>query len=231
MIDIHSHTLFGIDDGARDIDESIRMVHAAAKEGIKVIIATPHFHEHILTPEKTYENFMTLSEKTKDTGVDLKLGFEIALNPLLKDAINLINNHSLNETQYILVEFPYFTFSQHSYKLLDLLQKNGFKPIIAHPERNGRGLRNRKIINEIKESGSLIQVNVGSIVGAYGKSARSTAKYIIKRKIADFAASDAHRESFYSWYGKAWQDVAKWVNEDYANKLFFENGKIILNDY
>jgi protein-tyrosine phosphatase len=228
VIDIHSHILFGIDDGARNIDESIRMIHAAAKEGIKVIIATPHFHEHILRPEKTYENFRTLSEKTKDLGVDLKLGFEIALNPLLTDAVFLINDHSLNETEYILVEYPYFTFNQRSCKLLDSFQKNRFKPIIAHPERNGWGLRNRRIINEIKESGCLIQVSIGSIIGAYGKSARRAAKYIIKRKIADFVASDAHREGFYSWYGKAWQNVAKWVNEDYANKLFFENGKIIL---
>lgn len=230
MIDIHSHILFGIDDGARNIDESIRMIQIAAKEGIKVIIATPHFNEHILSPERTYENFRTLLEKTKDTGVDLKLGYEITLNPLLTNAIDLINKHSLNETEYILVEFPHFTFRQQSYKLLDLFQKNRFKPIIAHPERNGWSFENRKVIKKLKGSGCLIQVNIGSIVGIYGKSARSTAKYMIKKRIADFVASDAHSENFYSWYPEAWQNVAKWVNEDYANKLFCENGNKILNN-
>ncbi|HOJ12365.1 MAG TPA: hypothetical protein PK733_17515 [Clostridiales bacterium] len=229
MIDIHSHILFDIDDGARDMDESVRMIHAAGKEGIKVIIATPHFREHMLNPEKTYDNYRILLEKTRNIGIDLKLGFEIALNPILAKAVNIVDKHSLNATKYVLVEFPYFGFSEHSFKLLDLFQKNKFKQIIAHPERNGRGFGSKRTISKLKELGYLIQVNAGSIAGTYGVRAKGMAKYLIKNKIADFVASDAHRESYYSWYSKAWQNVIKWSDEDYANKLFYENGKKILN--
>jgi protein-tyrosine phosphatase len=227
VIDIHSHIIFGVDDGARDIDESIKMIEAAIKEGIHSIIATPHFHNHILDTNTTHDNFRALVERTKDMEVNLGLGFEITLNPLIKNAISLIKNHKLNKTEYILVESPYFIFNEKSFDLLDLLSINGFKLIIAHPERNLGYLKNKKLFQKIKESGYFIQVNVGSLTGFYGKKVKKVAKYLIKHRLVDFVASDAHREKFYQWYKIAWENTVLWSDKNYAHSLFFENGKIL----
>lgn len=231
LIDIHSHIIYGVDDGSKNIDESIKMLHLASKIGIKVIVATPHFHEHILNPEKTYNNFYILQEKAKNTGIDLKMGFEITLNPILLNAINLVIKHTINETQYILVDFPGFTFHQQSRELLKLLQKNRLKPIVAHPERNKWNSQNRKIINEIKDSGCLIQVNAGSIMGLYGKTAKKAAGYLLRKNIVDIVASDAHEVKYYSWYEKARQVVIKWTDEEYTHKIFSEQPKILVNTH
>ncbi|NSW91334.1 MAG: hypothetical protein HPY74_11805 [Firmicutes bacterium] len=229
MVDIHSHILFDVDDGARDPDESLRMVEAAEKAGVKAIITTPHFREHILNPEKTYENYRVLLEKTEGINVSIRLGFEIMLNPVLEKAVDIIGRHSLDGTVYMLAEFPYFTYSEQSLKLLDIMfRQNGFKPIIAHPERVGGDLKSKKTIIKLKEMGCLIQINTGSIVGVYGERIKGMTKYLVKNKIADFVASDAHRESYYSWHEKAYQNVVKWSDEEYAYRLFYENGRKVL---
>lgn len=228
MVDIHSHLLFGIDDGAEDLEESLRMVYAAQEAGVKTIIATPHFREHIINPEKTYENYSVLLEKIKDTNVEVRLGFEIMLNPMLEKIIDVVEKHSINGTDYLLVEFSHFTFGEQGMRLLELLYRYRFIPVIAHPERVKGGFSRKKTIKMLKEMGCLMQINAGSIIGIYGQGAKRMAKYLIKKKMADFVASDAHSERFYKWYGEAYKHVVRWSDEEYANDLFFNNGRKLL---
>lgn len=232
MVDIHSHVLFGVDDGARDIKESLKMLKAAEKAGVRAVVATPHLREHILDPEKTYGNYRILVERMDGINIRISLGFEIMLNPVLEKALDIIGRYDISGTGYLLVEIPYLNHGEKNFKMLDtLIWQHNFRMIIAHPERIGSDLKNKKAIKAIsrlKEMGFLIQVNTGSIVGFYGERTRSITEYIVRNRMADFVASDAHRVISYSWYEQAYASVVKWSDETYTDRLFHENGRMLL---
>lgn len=233
MVDIHSHVLFGIDDGARNIDESLKMLKAAEKAGIKTVAATPHLREHILDPGKTFRNYSILAEKIDDININISviLGFEIMLGPVLEKVLDIIGRYDISSTGYLLVEIPNPNYAKQNFKALEgLLRQYNFRMIVAHPERMGIFIKNKKLISKLKEMGFLIQVNTGSIIGFYGERTRRMAKYIIRNRMADFVASDAHRAVNYSWHEQAYADVVKWSDEVYADRLFSKNGRMILRE-
>lgn len=229
MVDIHSHVLFGVDDGAIDIEESLQMLKAAEKAGVRAVVATPHLREHVLDPEKTYRNYNILAERMDDININMCLGFEIMLNPALEKAPDIISRHDMCGTGYLLVEIPYLNYMEQTLKMLDILiWQHNFKMIIAHPERLGSDIKSKKTVSRLKEMGFLIQVNTGSIVGFYGERTRNMVKHIVRNRMADFVASDAHRAINYSWYEQAYASVVKWSDESYAERLFRENGRMLL---
>ena len=229
MIDIHSHIIFDVDDGAVNLDESLKMITEAKNAGIKTIITTPHFMDHVLSPDKTLKNLDILIEKSKDIGIDIKLGYEVILHPLLLKGIDIVEKHTLNKTKYILVEFPFSSSVEQSFTVLSKIQLMKLKPVIAHPERIDAFIKKKQMINNLKDRGCLLQVNAGSIVGYYGERSKIFAKQIIKDRLADFVASDAHKPEYYSQrYIGAFQKVTKWTDEEYAQKLFYLNAQKLL---
>jgi protein-tyrosine phosphatase len=232
VVDIHSHILFGIDDGASDIEESLEMLKAAQKANVEVLVATPHFREHVLNPEKTYENFKLFKKKSIDYNfnIAIKLGYEIMLSPILETAFDIVEKHDIDDTGYILMEIPHSYYIEQIFRILEnLLWKSKFKIIIAHPERLVGSLFDKKMIEKLKEMGCLMQINIGSIKGVYGGKAKKMAKYLIVNRMAEFVASDAHASSYYSWYSEAYKTVIKWSDEVYAKKIFHENGMMLFS--
>ncbi|NLC67416.1 MAG: hypothetical protein GX754_01230 [Clostridiaceae bacterium] len=231
MVDLHSHVLFGIDDGARNMEESLEMIEAAEKAGIRTIVATPHLKNYVLAPEKTHENYRMLAEKIKGDNIGIILGFEIMLNHLLEKAPDVLGKYDVGGTGYLLIEIPYTNYREQSFKMLDdLLRQYNYRIIIAHPERMGSGFGHKKAISRLRKMGFLIQVNTGSILGFYGEGTRKLAKYVIENGLADFVASDAHRAESYSWHEQAYASVVKWSDEAYAERLFRENGRKLLGN-
>ncbi|MCX7920944.1 MAG: phosphoesterase [Clostridia bacterium] len=231
MIDIHSHLIYGVDDGPSTIDESLRMVEAAAKQDVKVIIATPHFQENIFENDKLVDNFYELVYKTSDYGVDLKMGYEVFINPFIPDILKGKKSLTLNESRYMLLEMPFDDIPIYSYETIYKLQLERIIPIIAHPERNRTFLKNFDTFTSFIERGCLVQLDAASIVGVYGKSVKNFAKKLIKSNMAQFVASDAHfARDYTNWYKKAYQKVRKWAGEEYADKLFYRNSKFILDN-
>lgn len=228
MIDIHSHIIFDVDDGSESLDESLKMIEEAKSVGVKTIIATPHFMNHVLDPDRTTNNFRALIDKVSGLGVDIKMGYEVVLNPLLLQGIRIVEQHTLNNSDYILVEFPFSSSFELSRNVLEQIQQKGLIPIIAHPERIETFMKKRRLIRDIKDKGCLLQVNAGSIEGYYGEKTRAVAKHIIEEKLADFVASDAHRPRYYDRYRRAFHKVAKWTDEEYAHKLFHINAQVLL---
>jgi len=230
VIDIHSHIIFNVDDGSESFDETLKMLEEAKSVGVETVFATPHFMDHVLNPEKTMNNFRMLLDKACEIGVDVKLGFEVILHPLLLKRIEIAEQHTMNETEYILVEFPFNSSFDLSRKVLSQIQKRGLIPIIAHPERIEVLMKKRRLIRELKESGCLIQVNAGSITGFYGEKARTVVQQIIEDKLADFVASDAHKTGYYDRYLKGFHMVAGWTDEEYAENLFKTNAQRLLSN-
>jgi len=231
MIDIHSHIVFGVDDGPSTMEESIKMVSEAEKAGIKVIIATPHFQEHLFDDKRVMENFMELKQKAADYQVTLKIGSEIFINPFISNLIYTGRSMTLDNSKYVLIEMPFGSIPVYCYETIFKLKLNNIHPIIAHPERNRIFLKDFELFMEFLGRGCMIQVDAASIIGVYGNDVKNFTKRLIKLNMAHFVASDAHCANDYTnWYIKAYKKIENWAGEEYADTLFNSNARNILDE-
>ncbi|MFZ5986938.1 MAG: tyrosine-protein phosphatase [Bacillota bacterium] len=231
MIDIHSHLVYGMDDGAPTIEESIKMVQQAVELGISTIVATPHFQEQLFDIKGIVDNFNEIVERTKEYGVDLRLGSEVFINPFIPEIVEKESLLLLNESRYLLLELPYDIIPVYTFETIYRLQLRNIYPIIAHPERNMNLLKDFDEFVNFLERGCLIQVDAGSIAGVYGNTVREFAKKLIKLNMAHFIASDAHCSKDYAeWHLQSYKKVINWAGKEYADKLFNENPKLVLEN-
>jgi protein-tyrosine phosphatase len=199
MIDIHTHILPGLDDGAKTLNESIQMVQQALDVGVSAICATPHILDGVSSSlEEQINRAFTLLRsqlvKRKMT-TRLVLGSEIYIRPDIESLRNF-SFFSLNQTnKYVLVELPRGGLPSGVDQLIHSLQLEGLTCIIAHPERCLIGKDPLSEINNMVNQGALIQINAGSILGHFGKEARKTAESLLEYNLVHFMASDAHNAS------------------------------------
>lgn len=214
MIDIHSHILYGVDDGAKTVKDSLDMAREAFKQGIKTIYATPHH----------------LNEQFKNEAEEIKAAVELFNNLLKNHLINLtvrpgqeirINGEILehlkegtaltlgDEGTYLLIELPANHVPAYTSNLLFDLQVEGFKPIIVHPERNSEIIQKPGILYELVKGGALTQVTAASVAGKFGKKLQKFSLDLIESNLTHFIASDAHNVSNRSF----WMDDASKVIE------------------
>lgn len=196
FVDIHSHVLFGLDDGARNIDEAIAMLEMAVAHGTTDLICTPHYKLFLKenTPRITQRKFQELKQAAKHLPINLYLGHEMRFNTASVAAIKKQNFNTLNNSQYLLIDFP-FT-NNHINPLGTVKELIDLHPhfIIGHPERH-TDIRSVKLIEQIKDLGILIQVNVGSILGLHGHHSQLFAFELLDHNLVDFVASDGHNTS------------------------------------
>lgn len=229
MIDIHSHIIYEVDDGASSISESLRMMEQANKLWIKAIVATPHFHRNIFEPDRIQEHFDKLSKLALEFNITLLLGYEVFISPLISELLEGRKNLTIDDSRYLLMEFPCNSIPPYSVDTVYKMQLLGITPIIAHPERNRRFLANSGILLDFIERGCLIQIDAASILGVYGINVKGFAKRLIQRRMAHFVASDAHyAKDYQNWYGKAYEKVCRWSSEEYADLLFYRNAEEVL---
>ncbi len=229
MIDIHTHVIYGVDDGSPSIKESMKMVLEAENQGIKALIATPHFHNNAYQKEKVAENFMELVQRVEGCGVSLHLGYEVMVNRELSKLVRNNKMLSLNGSKYLLIELPFDIIPPYSYYTIYNLHLENIVPIIAHPERNRQCVNNFNTFMELVEKGCLLQLDAASIIGVYGTNVKKFTKKLIQLNLAHFVASDAHSSDDYTnWYLQAKKQVLKWAGKEYTEKLFNQSPKIIL---
>jgi protein-tyrosine phosphatase len=195
VIDLHSHVLPGLDDGAVDLDEAIEMCRAAANDGIEVIAATPHVRDdYPTTPEQMEDALVTLSEAAGDI-VRLVGGGEIDIGQLERPREELLRFALAGNPGYLLVETPYTGWPLDlSAKLFRLLAQ-GITPVLAHPERNAAVQQQPDLLEPIVAGGTLVQLTTASVDGRMGKRARSCAAALLDAGLAHLLASDAHAPS------------------------------------
>lgn len=231
MIDIHSHIVFGVDDGPSTIDDSVEMVYQAERAGIKVIIATPHFNENLFETGKVAENYCELLLRTVDYDVTIKLGYEVLLNPYIIDILDNDDFFTLDNSRFMLIEFPFSLIPINSHEIIYELQLKDVIPIIAHPERCTSFVRCFDDFMDFIEAGCMVQLDAASIMGVYGKKTRHFAKKLIMDNVVDFVASDAHRASNYTdWYVEAYKKVIRWTSRENADRLFTGNAQMIIKN-
>ncbi len=197
LIDIHSHILPGLDDGARDLQQTIAMARAAQADGISHLVATPHVIKGVYENRKEdiLKQVLNVNYYLRHSKVDVVImpGAEYLLDPDLPRRMNAGELLTLNNTgSYLLVELPVEMVPDYAEGILDELQNQGITPIIAHPERN-RGLAAKPhILLDWSKRGVLAQVTSTSIMGGFGRDAKKRALKYLEVGAAQIIASDAH---------------------------------------
>ena len=229
MIDIHCHIIYDVDDGAKTIDDSIKMALEAKKVGIDAIVCSPHYNESLWSSERILDNFYQTKAEVKKCGIELFLGYEVFLCNFPTEILSGKRKYTLHDSNYLLFELPPnivpIDLNQNLHKMLSY----GYIPIIAHPERNICFIRNIEKLMDLVKAGCLVQVDASSIVGIWGSDVKKFAKKLIKKNLVHFAASDAHRPGDYSeWYLQAYKNVKKWSGKEYCDRIFMINQNKIL---
>lgn len=235
MIDLHSHILPGVDDGARDIHEAIGIIKDSVGDGVATIVATPHFFigGYMPSKEEIRDKIYKLTEAALLEGLSIKIcpGSECYVDYQLVDMVRDGKVMTINDGgKYILVEFPRMELPSSATDIFFQLQMEGITPIIAHPERNIAIARDPNILRHFVEKDVLAQVNVGSLMGFYGSEVQKIAKIIIAHKMAHIIASDAHRlgMAHKRSFTEGYRIVQSLLGDDEAFKSIKEAPKRIL---
>lgn len=196
--DIHSHILPGIDDGSPDIATSIQLVKGLYDLGIRKTVATPHVIADMFrnTPETINKALQQLKEAVAKEGIDIEItaAAEYMLDDYFlkilrteKQLLTIKNNIVLTEQSYAT---PTGNLNDIAFELLTA----GYKPIMAHPERYVFYHGKYHEFQHLKDMGFLLQVNLLSLTGYYGKGAAKAARYIFENDLADFVGTDLHHD-------------------------------------
>lgn len=198
MIDIHCHIIPGFDDGSSCIEDSLEMAALACDSGVTDIVCTPHVRcgeDDPMTVAKSIKNLYNgLVSAVDSAEIPIRLipGAEILLLP---DTPSFIERHllpSIADGDYMLVEFPFDAPPEYILSLLKKTERAGYRPIVAHPERYSASRRNPWLLPELCDRGYVLQVNKGSILGAFGSRIRATALEMLDHGMCHLIASDAH---------------------------------------
>ncbi|MFQ5538090.1 MAG: tyrosine-protein phosphatase [Gemmatimonadota bacterium] len=213
LADIHSHLVPGVDDGARTVEDVLESVERMTRLGIRKILTTPHLDGSLTQdPEELEERLSEVDEAFAEAAqavgerfpeVDFRRGHEVMLDvPYVSFDDPRVR---LAGTSFVLVEWPRLQLPPGTVPVIEHIRADGYKPIIAHPERYiGMGAA-LGLAQEWRDQGAYLQVNYGSLVGRYGGEARSTAFRLLRRGWADYIASDFHGRPGISLYKQeAW---------------------------
>lgn len=200
MIDLHCHILPCVDDGAKDLNESIEMAKVAAEEGITKIIATPHYKkkEYENPKEKILQNVESLNRELSQHNIPITIlpGQEPRIDGDILDDLTKGEIVTLaNGGRYLFIELPSGHVPRYTEQLLFDIQLNGITPVIVHPERNAELLENPDILYKLVRNGACTQVTASSVTGHFGKKIKKFSKQLVECNLTHFLASDAHNQS------------------------------------
>ena len=196
MIDLHSHVLPGVDDGARTVADSLEIARAAAASGTSLLAATPHVRDDYPTSAETVERLVgELQSAVRAAGIPLEIrpGGEVALDMLDELGAAALRRFGLaGNPDYLLVEFPYYGWPLDLGERIFRLRADGINVVLAHPERNAEVQAAPERIEALVRAGALVQLTAASLDGRLGKRTREAARALLNLRCAHLVASDAH---------------------------------------
>ena len=231
FIDTHSHILFGVDDGAQEIGQSLAMLEKERNEGVAVVFLTPHFYEGGRNSTHVEERFQMLSQKAKERlpEIELFLGNEIfcmyePLNAVKRGAARTYANG-----KYVLCEFaPSGEWSKIREHIVNFLRE-GYIPVIAHAERYFELFSKKERMREVVALGALIQINCETFTSA-GFFQRRYLRSLLNEDLIFCVGTDAHNlKNRPPEMRDAFRWVVKNAGSEKAEKIFCENAKVLMN--
>lgn len=198
MKDLHSHILYGIDDGSKSLEDSLELLSRLSSYGTTDIFLTPHYIEGSkfnCNNKDKKELFTELKKQVKERNININLylGNEIYLTENIHELVKKREIRTLNNSEYILIEFPMTHLPKNTINIIDELVHIGYKVIIAHPERYPYVKKDIHILDEFLELGVLLQGNYTSLFNKYGSESKKTLKKLLKLNLISFLGSDTHK--------------------------------------
>lgn len=235
MIDFHSHIIFDVDDGAKTIENSVKMILEAEKAGYTDIIATPHYMEGYYEIEKNdiREKVVLINTILEQNNINVKIhqGNEVYIT---NNIINLIDEgivSTINDSRYILIETPMTIEPLNLIEVIYNILENKKVPVIAHPERYTFIQKDPNKLYNLIQQGVLFQANIGSLIGLYGKEAKRTVIQLLQNNMIHFIGTDTHMpDSIYTKVDTAIEELKKIISEEKIEKLMYDNAKKVLDN-
>lgn len=235
MIDIHTHILPGVDDGARTVWDSLKLIRQAAQGGTKEIILTPHcapsYDFFNFNDERLEESFQILCEAVYRERIPVILhpGMEVLYESREEFLVHGEDYASLCGSRYLLMEY-YFDVSPIIFlEGIRTVQEWGMIPVVAHPERYDCVKADPSLVQEGRRRRAWFQVNKGSLSGLHGRQSQKCASYLLDMDMVDFIASDAHDEKYRgSSLGRVYRYIRDEYGEERARRLFVENARKVI---
>lgn len=230
IIDLHTHILPGIDDGAADMAEAMEMLRNAVASDVKAVVVTPHcnvpgFCENHYTPE-----FLTLLRRLRtgavEAGIPIHIlaGMEVRANDGLLTLLRQGKLLTLNGSRYLLTEFAADASPGYCTGMLRKLLDMGYTPVVAHPERCAAMWEDPGCADDWLALGCQLQLTGGSILGKFGYEAKRAADHLLSRNMAACIASDAHGSTRRTnFLADVYDYISLHYSPDTARRLFWEN--------
>ncbi len=236
MIDIHTHILPGLDDGAPDLETAVQMALIAAEDGITQMIATPHVISDVY-PNSREQIIMAvgqLSQELKQRQIPLEIlpGAEYRLEVDLASRLQSGEVITLNDgSPYLLIELPATVLPPDYERVIYDLQLQGVTPIIAHPERNRAIMQQPQIFQALTGRGIMAQLTASSLTGGFGKEVRRASLQLLKQGSIQVIASDTHHSDGVRCprLSAACTEITKQAGKDLTRCLVEENPRRIMN--
>tara|TARA_B100002051_G_scaffold265235_1_gene291018 strand:+ start:14 stop:742 length:729 start_codon:yes stop_codon:yes gene_type:complete len=222
FVDIHSHILPGIDDGAKDINESKILIEEMKTIGFSKIIGTPHTYSGLYdNTSESIENAFKKIKKLHLKDIVIDFASEYMLDHSMIEKSKNKNLLCLKDN-YVLVEMSYISKPVNLYEIIFQIIHNGYRPILAHPERYRFIQNDFEEYYKIKKVGCLFQLNLLSCTNYYGKDIADVSEKLLKNNLIDFVGSDIHRKEHIKYFNKPIKikSVEKLQNAIIANDIF-----------
>lgn len=198
ILDMHTHVIPGVDDGAGTMDESLQMLRNAAASNVAAVVATPHCNAPPAWENYDSEDFrarlLELRQRAAREQIPVRIiaGAEVRVTEELPALLRQKKIMTLNAGRYVLVEFLPWTDEGFFLEQLERIRRQGYVPLVAHPERYGAVGRDPSIVGQWLDMGCHIQLTAGSLQGKFGIEARRAAEYLLRNDMTACVASDAH---------------------------------------
>ena len=225
FVDIHSHVLYGLDDGAKTLEETKYLLNSLKSFGFTQFITTPHTTPLVWenTKEGILDQYESVCLQTALTKKNLRVASEYLMDESFLKRLEHERLLTLKDN-YVLVEMSYINPPIQLYEIIMQLASQGYIPVLAHPERYNFYKNDFGSFKQLKKAGCLFQMNLLSVTGYYGSGITEVADYLLKQNMYDFVGSDVHHQKHIQAFSDAVQikNIESLQNVIHKNTFFKE---------
>ena len=230
FVDIHTHILPGVDDGAADLQQACDMVRMAYENGTVALFLTPHYRDDYsdYSPARLQMRFAQLQNLIAEEvpEVQLYLGTEVRFDSGVPEKLQQGQILAMNGSRFVLLEFSHRALRSQILLGVSELLRYGFTPVIAHAERCNAFYEFPELMAEVLRLGACIQINAGSVMGCHGFAVKRFTRKLLKARQVHFVASDAHDcQNRTPLLKKCFLWVSKKCGQEYAKQVFCANAR------